>query len=94
METDTTCTPEAKRLVCRDKSEADFKRRTLWRSGCVECDKRAVLFFSQFLLSVAVIAFCIVMMVLSEDCEKFSRYSPVLTFMLGIWFPQPQMREM
>ena len=84
---------EKKVLARKNTNDTDFKRRTLWRSGCLECDKRAVLYFSQLFMSVLIVTFCVVMMVVNQNCETFSRFSPLLTFMLGIWFPQPQMRE-
>jgi len=95
MTDDTDETKERGVLVRQstEKTEREFKRKFLWKSCCMELDKRAVLFFSQLALSFVIILFCMTMLILNQDCSTFSRWSPVVTFMVGIWFPQPQLRE-
>jgi len=81
--------------LVRSKSatETEFKRRVMWRSCCVELDKRAVLFFSQLFISLTIVTFCITLLIVNQDCATFSRYSPLVTLLVGVWLPQPQLRD-
>ncbi len=81
--------------LARSKSEleTEFKRRVLWRSCCVELDRRAVLFFSQLAISMILVLFCVIMLVFHQDCATFSKYSPLVTLLVGVWLPQPQLRD-
>ena len=85
--------PENRPLVGRQNTDTEWKHRTLWRSCCLEMDKRAILFFSQLTISLVILVFCVTLLVLNQDCSTFSRYSPLITFMVGIWLPQPQLRD-
>jgi hypothetical protein len=40
-------------------SEKEFERKNYWDSCCLRTDKRAVSFFSQFLISILIITFCL-----------------------------------
>ena len=75
-----------------DKEERKFNHSVMWRSCCLEVDRRAVSFFSQLAFSVVIVAFCVVMLGMFQDCATFSRYSPLVTLVIGIWLPQPQLR--
>lgn len=85
--------PETKVLLQRSGTERAWNRETIWRSCCLELDKRAVLFFSQLCISAVIVVFSVTMLTLYQDCATFSRYSPLITFMVGIWLPQPQLRD-
>jgi hypothetical protein len=85
--------PETKTLMQRSGTEREWKRETIWRSCCLELDKRAALFFSQLFISAVIVVFCVTMLAYNQDCATFSRYSPLITFMVGIWLPQPQLRD-
>ena len=74
-----------------EDSERKFAHETTWKSCCVTVDRRAVSFFSQLILSVAVVAFCIIMLATNQNCETFSRWSPLLLLIVGIWVPAPRM---
>jgi hypothetical protein len=88
-------TDEERHTLNRSKSTLDdeFKRRFVWRSCCLELDKRAVLFFSQLFVSLLMLCACVTLLGLNQDCATYSRYSPMLTFIVGVWLPQPQFRE-
>jgi len=86
-------TEHATLVRSKSATESEFKHRIMWRSCCVELDKRAVLFFSQLFISVSIVTFCITLLIVKQDCETFSRYSPLVTLLVGVWLPQPQLRE-
>ena len=64
-----------------------------WTSCCVRLDKRAVVYFTQLVLGVTIIGFCIGMLVSYQDCNTFARWSPLLSFTIGVFLPGPKMRE-
>jgi hypothetical protein len=66
-------------------------RSTTWKSCCFTVDKRAALFFSQLTVGVVVMGFCIGMLVTYHDCETFSRWGPLLTFVVGVFLPAPHL---
>ncbi len=88
-----TATVELAHKIAVEDDERDFKHKTYWDSCCIRMDKRAVAYLGQMAFSGAIIAFTISMLVLNQDCSTFSRYSPLLTFIVGCWMPQPQMRS-
>lgn len=63
--------------------------RTIWKSGCVQMDKGAVMFFSTLGISLIIIAFCIYQLVSSTSCETQTTYMGLLTLILGIWVKSP-----
>ena len=66
-------------------------RSTTWTSCCITVDKQAALFFSQLAVGCAVIGFCIGMLAAHHDCETFSRWGPLLTFVVGVFLPAPHL---
>ena len=64
---------------------------TTWRSCCMTIDRQAAWFFSQLIVGVTVIGFCIGMLVANRDCDTFSRWGPLLTFVVGVFLPAPQL---
>jgi len=61
--------------MARQQSEAK-RDGHLWRSCCVEMDSRALLFFSQLLISLIVLLFCISRIALTlggDDCYLYYR---------------------
>ncbi len=67
-----------------------FDHDNKYESCCIRSDKRALGFFTQAIFSRTIIAFCIGT---NTDCATFSRYSPLLTFVIGIWIPNPMMTK-
>ena len=64
-----------------------------WNSCCLKVDKRALTFFTQATFSALTVGFCICMLITAQDCATFSRYSPLLTRVIGVWLPSPQLKE-
>ena len=76
-----------------DDEEREFQHENVWKSCCIRSDKRAILFFSQVLTGVGIITFCVAMLVTNTDCATFSRYSPLLTLVVGILLPNPRLNR-
>ena len=64
-----------------------------WNSCCLKTDRRAVMFFSQLSVSVAVMTFCCVQLIRLENCEAQSLYSGLLSLVVGIYLPQPKIQK-
>lgn len=62
-----------------------------WDSCCLRIDKRALLFFSQLLISLIVIFFCIYQLVVSPNCDSKTPFMGLLTLVVGVHLPQPTM---
>ena len=76
-----------------DHEEKEFNHKVYWTSCCLKMDRRAVSYFGQMSFSAAIIAFCISILATNQDCATFSRYSPLLTFVIGCWMPQPSLKS-
>ena len=73
--------------MVRTQSEGATARTYLWRSCCLEMDSRALLFFSQLVISLIVLAFCIYEIVTSGDSQWAQMTA---TFIIGVWLPSPR----
>ena len=73
--------------------ERKFNHDNTYKSCCLTIDKRALNYFTQAFFSGSIIIFCIAMLSMNTDCDTFSRYSPLLTFVIGVWVPNPTMRN-
>ena len=78
--------------IAVEDDERDYQHKTTWRSCCLVLDKRATIFFSQLIFSLIIVGFCVGMLVKNQDCATFSRWSPLLVLVLGVWLPQPSLR--
>jgi hypothetical protein len=76
-----------------EEAAAENPSRFFWTSCCVRLDKRAVVYFSQLAVGATVISFCISMLVLYQDCVTFSRWGPLLSFVVGVYMPQPALNR-
>ena len=76
-----------------EDEQIKFEHETTWNSCCLKVDKRALVYFTQAGFSATIVAFCISLLAINQDCATFSRYSPLLTLVVGIWLPQPQMKS-
>ena len=56
-------------------------------------DKRIIVFFSQFSITLIIIFFCIYQLILSNSCESDQLYMSLLTLVIGIYLPNPKMRK-
>ena len=79
--------------IAVEDEERRFVHATTWRSCCLTVDKRALLYFGQMGIGIVIIAFCLAMLIKNENCETFSRYSPLLTFIIGIMLPAPKLHD-
>ena len=76
-----------------DDENRHFEHSNYWTSCCIKMDRRAVAYFGQMAISGSIAAFAIAMMAsYPDDCATFSRYSPLVTLIAGVWLPQPQLR--
>jgi hypothetical protein len=78
--------------MLNDNNNDDGKDNSTWNSCCLSVDKDAVLFFSQFGISVGVISFCLYQLLHIPDCEGQNAYTGLLTLILGVWLPSPKMK--
>jgi hypothetical protein len=69
------------------------KIENTWTSCCFNLDKRAVGFFTQVIFSASIVTFCIIILITNQDCATFSRYSPLLTLVVGVWLPSPRINN-
>ena len=76
-----------------DDENRKFEHDNTYKSCCLTIDKRALNFFTQAIFSGAIIGFCITMLSTNTDCPTFSRYSPLLTFIIGVYLPNPHLKE-
>ena len=79
--------------IAVEDNQIEFEHRYQWNSCCLRVDKRALIFFTQAAFSGCIVAFCITMLCTSPSCDTFSRYSPLLTLVVGIWLPSPQLKD-
>lgn len=72
----------------------DREFNNLWRccSGSV-IDQRATRFFTQLLISLVVITVCVYQLVSLDNCEAQSLYSGLLTMVIGVWLPSPNLSK-
>ena len=77
-------TPEMVNRNIRKKEE--FKRNTYIKSCCFILDKRGVLFFTQFFITVVILFFSFFMVFIDNDA---CTYSGLITAILGLYIPSP-----
>ena len=85
--------PIIKHQIDGEDDNRKFDHDNKYESCCIRSDKRALSFFTQAIFSGTIIAFCIGMLITNTECATFSRYSPLLTFVIGIWIPNPMMTK-
>ena len=78
--------------IAVDDDERAYQHKTTWKSCCLLLDKRATIFFAQLTFSLIIVGFCVGMLISNQDCPTFSRWSPLLVLILGVWLPQPSLR--
>jgi hypothetical protein len=72
---------------------AEEEDRRTWKSCCFRIDRDASVFFSVYVIIIAVIGFCFYQLVHLHDCEAQSAYLGVLTMILGVLLPQPKLKK-
>ena len=73
--------------MVRMPSEGAAARTYLWRSCCLEMDSRALLFFSQLVISLLVLIFCIYEIATLGESQWAQMTG---TFIIGVWLPSPR----
>jgi hypothetical protein len=64
----------------------------IWRSCCIEMDSRALLFFSQLVITLFVLGFCVEQVVtLDESHSQWQRMT--ISLLCGIWLPAPRVQK-
>jgi hypothetical protein len=63
-----------------------------WQSCCVTMDKEATIFFSQLVISVFVLLFCVYQLCVLLDCDSQQTYIGLLTLIIGVWLPSPNLK--
>jgi len=72
----------------------NYVERYMWKSCCLQVDRRAVIFFSQLSISISIIIFCMTQLwIHHEDCDKNQLYTGILMTIVGVHLPQPKMHK-
>ena len=93
MTTDPEIGALVQHKIAVEDDERKFDHSYKWESCCLRVDKRALSFFTQLTISASIVAFTVTQLILDQSCESFSRYSPLLTLVVGVWLPSPQLRD-
>ena len=64
-----------------------------WVSCCFRTDRRAVIYFTSFSLSASVLILCIYQLLTKDDCNSNQLFLGLLTFILGVYFPNPKIQK-
>lgn len=74
------------------QSSKEFRRETEWKSCCLTLDRRAVRFFSQLVISLIIIIFCLFQLHRLDKCES-SEYLSLLTMLIGVFIEAPRLHR-
>lgn len=64
-----------------------------WKSCCISCDKRGIVYFTQTLTLVLIIVFCLIKLSTSDDDDDKVVYVGLLNMVIGILIPSPQLKR-
>ena len=84
--------PAREAVIAHQIAVDDDERAYQHKTTCPVLDKRTTIFFSQLICSLIIVGFCVGMLVKNQDCPTFSRWSPLLVLILGVWLPQPSIK--
>ena len=73
-------------------SSKEFRRETEWKSCCLTLDRRAVRFFSQLVISLIIIIFCLFQLHRLDKCDS-SEYLSLLTMLIGVFIEAPRLHR-
>ena len=77
-----------------DELERKLNVENTWTSCCLKTDKRAIIYFSQLSISCSAIALCMFQLIkYPDDCNNNNLYIGLLTFLLGVYLPQPKIHK-
>ena len=70
-----------------------IKTENTYRSCCLTSDKRALQFFSQFTICLGVLLFSMYKLINSKECQESQVYVGMITMIIGVYIPQPKMKN-
>lgn len=70
-----------------------IKNDTEWKSCCLVMDRRFVVFITQFSISLAVLFFSMYKLLTSLTCDETQVYIGLLTMIIGVYMPQPTIKN-
>jgi len=73
------------------ESELQFQHQNLYRSCCLQMDKRFVLLIMQITITLIIVIFSIFKLVLTADCPTTNVYIALISTALGYWLPRPSL---
>lgn len=73
--------------------ERKIQVENTWNSCCLKTDRRAVIYFTSFSLSASVVILCIYQLLTKDDCNSNQLFLGLLTFILGVYFPNPKIQK-
>jgi hypothetical protein len=73
--------------------ERKLEVENTWNSCCLKTDRRAVIYFTSFSLSASVLVLCIYQLLTKDDCNSNQLFLGLLTFILGVYFPNPKIQK-
>jgi hypothetical protein len=86
--------PSIQREIMEHKLQhEDQVYQNTWQSCCLTLDKRATQYFSQLTIIVLILLFCIYQLLTLQDCEPQQAYLGLLTLLIGLVIPTPQMNS-
>ena len=86
--------PSLEKLEMEHRIEMDEKEKeNTWRSCCYDCNKNAVMYFTQVSIIVGIMVFCIFKLITDNTCVAQQAYTGLLTLLIGILSPSPTFKK-
>jgi hypothetical protein len=85
-------TPNERNISEISRSSSEIEKKNTWKSCCLRVDRRAVQFFSQLVISLMIITFCLFQLHYLPKCES-GEYLSLLTMVLGTWIEAPRLHN-
>lgn len=64
-----------------------------WRACCINLDRRCVVYFVQMSTIIGIMIFCTYQLLHKPDCHSQQAYTGLLTLLIGIIIPSPNIKE-
>jgi hypothetical protein len=88
-------TTEAKNTRGLTQHRIDIENNEMlnnWQSCCFSLDRRAVQYFTQTLIMIGVMSFCIAQLINLKSPTDQQTYLALLNFLLGVLLPTPKFK--
>ena len=93
-EADIPKSPSLQRLDIQHKIQIEEKEQeNTWRSCCYDCNKNAVMYFTQVGIIFFVICFAVFKLITDNSEGSQTIYMSLLTLCVGIVSPQPTFKK-